>query len=506
MAATDLLSRSARPLMAPLQALSLRARVTVFLTLYIAGTIAVVSGVVLHLENQRALTEARTDADNILHEFAKTLYGRWDPARPGTLNRRALEDSGIKDLFYNKPNIAYAAFQDPRGRLLYVPRRVSTFGWMLDRTQLDQLTQRRLAITGSTTRPFYEEPEGLVQERLLEVRGKTGHTLGVLRLGLREARIRHTLDEGARDTLFKLPLLILAVTALSSLIVFLLAAWLESPLKALQQRARKLLGDRADAKSDPQALLREFEGIEKMVQGLKQNRTELVGTISHDLRSPIQSIVGYVYFLRHGGAGPISADVDRYLQVIHDNADHFANFIDNVLDLIRLDRNKLTVERVPISIAQVARQSIKLSEARAKERQIALSESIAPEADAALGDAGRVVQVLTNLIGNALKFTPAGGSIRVGAEVKDGRVEVYVKDTGPGIPKEAQAHVFEEFYQVPGVEVVRGPKGLGIGLTLCHRLIEAQGGRIWIEGGPGEGTTVRFSLNRQVVPEAQARA
>jgi len=492
----------ARTLLAAWESVSLRTKVTLFLTVYIAGTIAVVSGVVLHLENQRVLVEARGEADAILRDFAKTLYGRWNPLKPSPENRKSLEESGIRDQFYNKPNIAYSAFQDSKGRLLYIPRRIPTFGWILDRTTIDAVTRRKLAITGSATRTFYDEPEGAVVEYLIQIRGKNEKPMGVVRLGLREARIRHTLDESTRQTLWKLPLLIVSITLVSALIVFLLAAYLESPIRALHLRARQLLGDKGDSRDRKDSLAQlhqEFEGIEKMVQGLKQNRTELVGTISHDLRSPIQSIMGYIYFLRHGGAGPLAPEVERYLGLIDENAEHFGTFIDNVLDLVRLDRNRLQLQMVPIAVPELVQKSVDLFRPKAVKDKLKLAVAVEPDAASAVGDAGRVLQVLANLIANAMKFTPSGGTITVGAVNREDSVELFVSDSGPGIPKEKQALVFQEFYQVPDTDPARGPKGLGIGLTLCQRLIEAQGGRIWAEGEPGKGATIRFTLPRQKV-------
>lgn len=479
---------------------SLRAKWTVFLTLYIAVSFAVLSGVIIRLERDRALNQEKDQAIASLQALAKVIYGKWNPQATSRENIAAMESTGIRVRLYEEPLIVYAAFQDADGNLRYVPKRNPSFSWMVERTRSNFLTERNLAVMGSATRSFYERPQGKVTEFLARVTAKSGAPLGTVRLGFHDPRVNPSWRGYAHTNGGRLFFINLLATAAAFVLISFIASRLESPIRLLHRQARDLLsGAPASAPAEPSGdvlklLSREMEGIEKLVDRLKQNRAELATTLSHEFRSPMQAIIGYVDFLRRGGAGAVSSEMDRYLMTIGDNAERFQSFIDNVLELARIDNGRSISVVRPFRPQKVVENVVHLYRERARVQGVQLLQEPGPDLRGVMGDPNRIFQVLINLISNALKFTPHGGQIRVGTIDRAQDAEFFVSDTGIGIPKEQHDRVFEEFYQVPGQPPARGPKGLGLGLTLCRRLLEAQGGRIWIEGETGLGTTVRFAL------------
>lgn len=484
-------------------ALSLRAKITIFFTLYIAVTFAVLTGAVIQLESRRTIHQSREDASSALDELAKAVYGRWNPSQTFKKVRDSLEAHGIKERLYRNPNIVYAAFQDMDGRLQYVPKRHFTLGWMVDRTLIDARTKRMLSITGSGTRSFVQNPEGKVTEFLVLVRGKDQSPIGVARLGFLESNTGQYQSGYGRRILGQIFGVNLFATLLGCGMIFFVASRLEVPIKTLQERASAMSGSfvRANETQDVLALLnREFSGIERMIHRLKANRTEMARTLNHEFRNPLQAIVGNVDLIRFENRKRVTPEMNESLATIRHSAEVIEDLLENVLDLVALDENRMPVQKKFFRVEEVVQKTSQIFQHKSSEYGIRIEEVIPQGLDGAMGDPNRILQVLINLVSNSLKYAPQGGWVKIGAGNRDGFVECYVEDNGPGIPEEYRMRIFEEFFQVPDSEPVRGEKGVGIGLSLCKRLIDAHGGRIWIESrnGDGKGTVVRFTLEKAV--------
>jgi signal transduction histidine kinase len=477
-------------------ALSLRLSVTLLLTLYVALTYLTLSGVILRLEKQKFLSQAREEAMGTVNRLAKTFSGRWSPSRSRLKNKESMEAADIKDTL-NNPNIVYVVFQDNSGRVAYVPKALSEFSWIVNRTQFVPSVRIRLAVSGSAVRPFQSYPKTEIREFITAVRGKGQELLGVLRLGLNETNLLRSAAQASGRILINILAFNLVATFGVALITFWLMTRFETPIHRLYERAKKLSGPRPDegpSRNIVTLLEKEFARLEGMVKQLRKSQTDVATALSHELRPPLQVIVGYVGVLRHGGAGPISREVDHFLRNIEETAKDFETFIDNVLDMARLEEGSLILASVPVNAEMVLRKCGRMFEKRTRDSGIRLLEEPGAGNALALGDEGRIVQVMVNLISNSIKFTPSGGAIRIGALPRADFVEFFVRDSGLGIPKDKQLQLFQEFYQVPEVEPLRGHKGLGIGLALSKRLVEVQGGAIWVDSEAGKGTSVHFKL------------
>jgi signal transduction histidine kinase len=227
-----------------------------------------------------------------------------------------------------------------------------------------------------------------------------------------------------------------------------------------------------------------------------QTKDTLLSHVSHELRTPMAVIHQFSTILADGLAGPTTADQQHYLKIILANATQLEAMINDLLESVRAKTGKLAIEPAAFSLAALVAEMIKSYRPAAELHQVTLRADVAPDVPAVWGDARRVRQVFGNLLENALKFTPARGSITVRAdrpESEPGFVRVSVADTGIGIPAGHHEKVFDRLYQVEGSNPA-SRKGLGLGLHISKELVTLHGGRIWLDSSPGQGTTVHFTL------------
>jgi signal transduction histidine kinase len=221
-------------------------------------------------------------------------------------------------------------------------------------------------------------------------------------------------------------------------------------------------------------------------------RSALIATVSHELRSPLTAITGYTDTLLHDG--PWDETTQReFLEVVALSASRLAALVDNLLDAATLEAGALRLQREPVRVERIAERV--LAQRRLLSGNCTLHLETRPGLPLADADPLRVEQVLSNLVDNAIKYSPGGGAIhvRVAAEQPPGSgVSISVSDHGLGIPAEHQEHLFERFYRVDGGG--RAVKGVGLGLYICRSLVESHGGRIWVESKPGSGSTFIFTL------------
>jgi PAS domain S-box-containing protein len=235
-----------------------------------------------------------------------------------------------------------------------------------------------------------------------------------------------------------------------------------------------------------------FRDITRDVE-LDRMKSELVSSVSHELRTPMTSIKGYIDLLYSGMAGPVSDEQRHFLQIVKANADRLTLLVNDLLDLSRIEmgRLKLTIEPVdPMNILNIVLAN---HTPDALKRQQTLSAPIEGTLPNVQADPGRMTQILTNLVSNAIYYTPTGGRITVEAEVVDGFLQMHVRDTGIGIKEEDQTKLFGRFFRADS-PLVQARSGTGLGLTIVRSLVELQGGEVWFESSYGKGSTFSFSL------------
>jgi two-component system, OmpR family, sensor histidine kinase BaeS len=234
-----------------------------------------------------------------------------------------------------------------------------------------------------------------------------------------------------------------------------------------------------------------FNQMAGKLEQVESMRRRLIGDVSHELRTPLTAIKGSMEGLMDG---ILPADNTTYQQ-IHAEADRLNRLVDDLQELSRVEAGAYQMDLRPVDLSSIVRTVAKRLAPQFESRRISLAFDLPAGLPLALADEDRAVQVLTNLAGNALRYSPEDGRVHIAAQRINGEVQISVRDTGIGIPSEHLAHVFDRFYRVDKSRSRQSGGGSGIGLTIARALVEAQGGRIWVESeGEGHGSTFTFTL------------
>ena len=223
-----------------------------------------------------------------------------------------------------------------------------------------------------------------------------------------------------------------------------------------------------------------------------QMKNEFVSIVSHELRTPVTSIKGYVDLLAMGSAGAVTEAQRGYLDIIKTSADRLSEMVDELLDLSRIEAGKAQMRYQAVSLPRVLREVAVMLQKNFDERGIQLHLDILDDLPDVLADPGRLNQIVTNLLSNALKYT-FEGRVDVKARLVDDLVQVDVSDTGIGMTREDQAKLFTRFFRASTARA-REISGTGLGLSITRSLIEMQGGRIWVESAVDQGSTFSFTI------------
>lgn len=226
-------------------------------------------------------------------------------------------------------------------------------------------------------------------------------------------------------------------------------------------------------------------------------RDEILGMVAHDLRSPLNTILLQLQLMRRQAREPEHPS-DKPIEAVRRAIDRMRRLIQDMLDVASLDAGSLSIERERLAVRSVLDEAVETHELAAAQSQIELRLVAADPLPEVLADRDRLLQVFDNLIGNAIKFTGAHGRVVVGGEPSGGEVQLWVADTGPGIDECHLAHLFDRFWRAAD----KGQRGAGLGLPIAKGIVEAHGGRIWVESEAGSGTTFRFTL--PIAPPAEA--
>jgi signal transduction histidine kinase len=221
-------------------------------------------------------------------------------------------------------------------------------------------------------------------------------------------------------------------------------------------------------------------------------KSTFISIISHELKTPVALIKGYVSTLRRDDARWDRQIVNESLQVIEEEADRLTSLIEDMLDASRLQAGGVILKKSDILLSDMAARLVKRFQSQT-DKHILVTD-FPPDFPVIMADETRIQQVVSNLISNAIKYSPKG-EIRISGQVRPESIIICVSDEGPGIAQDDIPHVFDRFYRSP--EMARATKGAGLGLYLTRAIIEAHGGRIWVDPAPNQGARICFSLPRQ---------
>jgi Amt family ammonium transporter len=221
-------------------------------------------------------------------------------------------------------------------------------------------------------------------------------------------------------------------------------------------------------------------------------KSEFLARMSHEFRTPLNSIIGFTDLLAEQGEGALEEAYADYVRHVHDGAHHLLALVSDILDLSRIEAGRIDLRYEEFAAAEAVSDVLSVTGSLAEAKQIELHSEIAPQL-MVCGDRTRFKQILYNLLSNAVKFTPAAGSVQLTAQPHYGEIRFCVRDTGIGIPPEQHSAIFDEFTQLaPAASGVK--EGAGLGLTITKRIVELHGGRIWVESTTGEGSRFYFTM------------
>ncbi|MFZ3089642.1 MAG: HAMP domain-containing sensor histidine kinase [Nitrospirota bacterium] len=267
----------------------------------------------------------------------------------------------------------------------------------------------------------------------------------------------------------------------------------------LQQQARTrtlqiLLHDRSSALKLVEEKSGELEAALLEAETASRAKTEFLANVSHELRTPLNSIIGFSDLLRERSFGELNKKQEGFVNHIHSSGEQLLNLINGILDLSRIESGRVALRLDKIELANTIKDILQMFKERAISNNIEITIEIEKEIKDIEADEQKIKQVLSCLLSNAIKFTPAGGSIHIRAQAPQADfVEVSVEDTGIGIKSEDIPKLFKPFSQLESV-YTKTTKGTGLGLAFAKKLVELHGGRIWVESEYGKGSKFIFTI------------
>jgi signal transduction histidine kinase len=247
----------------------------------------------------------------------------------------------------------------------------------------------------------------------------------------------------------------------------------------------------AEVLADRAAMAIENARLYRAAVHATQLRDQVLGVVAHDLRNPLSTILMQTSALKRQGPESERRS-QKPMEVIHRVANRMNRLIQDLLDVARMEAGELKIERARLSAGGLIAEAVDMQRPLASSSSLELRVEVDPDVAEVWGDRNRLLQVFENLIGNAIKFTQAGGRITAGATSRGDEVVFWVADTGCGIASENLPRVFDRFWQATKT----GRRGAGLGLPITKGIVEAHGGRIWVESTAGRGSSFFFTIPR----------
>ena len=270
--------------------------------------------------------------------------------------------------------------------------------------------------------------------------------------------------------------------------------WLEpGPVPDKFVRLLQTFADQAVIAVENVRLFNEIQEKSRQLEVANKHKSEFLANMSHELRTPLNAIIGFSEVMLGGMTGAMSDKQKEFTKDIRDSGKHLLGLINDILDLSKIEAGRMELDLARFNLRSAMDNAMTLVRGRAERHGIQLETQIDPAVGEYDGDERKFKQIMLNLLTNAVKVTPEGGTVTMSAQRENGAYVFSVRDTGIGIAPEDHDKVFEEFKQV-GTDYAKKAEGTGLGLTLTRRLVELHGGRITLESELGKGATFTFNL------------
>jgi signal transduction histidine kinase len=265
------------------------------------------------------------------------------------------------------------------------------------------------------------------------------------------------------------------------------------PFTQRQIDIAKTLADQAMIAIANVKLYRDIDEKSRQLETANRHKSEFLANMSHELRTPLNAIIGFSSVLLERMAGDLNGKQAEYVSDILDSGKHQLSLINDILDLAKVEAGRMELVVGDVSLAEVCGTALTLVRDQAIRRDIHLDLVIDPTVPTISADKRKVLQVILNLLANAVKFSPDGGAVELRVRRGDGTVEISVRDAGHGISLTEHERIFDEFTQARGAGA-KSAEGTGLGLAVSRKLVQLHGGRIWVDSAVGSGSTFTFTL------------
>jgi signal transduction histidine kinase len=276
-----------------------------------------------------------------------------------------------------------------------------------------------------------------------------------------------------------------------------MSAWIANPLNRLADGARQIESGsyptlKKEGPREVQELAESFNQMSKRVQQTEESQRDFLANVSHELKTPLTSIQGFAQSILDGAANS-TQDLHQAVEVIFTEASRMHRLVMDLLTLSKLEGGTANLQYTPVNLSSLVDQIGDKMQPQIQTAGLSISKSIEPS-QFVLGDEDRLAQVFTNLVDNAIKFTPKGGRIKISVMAEQTTILASVMDTGPGIPSQEEARIFERFYQVDKSRRGGSSRGIGLGLSIARQIILSHNGEIWVKTEPEKGSTFFIRL------------
>ncbi len=396
--------------------------------------------------------------------------------------------------------VMYAVVTDPEGKVL-AHTDVSFLGMVAnDTTAIKARSSNKLV-----TQSYVDKENQKVLDFALPI-FVNEEKAGIARIGFSQDSLHEIVEETLRETrkrIFGVAVVMLFIGFIGAII---LAQMMTRPIKRMAKGAGLIGQGKLDtkivveSKDELGSLARDLNKMSGQLKEIDQMKSDFLASVTHELKSPLTSLIMYIDLFLTGATGKLNDKAKKFLRIMERNSNRLARFIDDLLDMAKIERGKMEIKKESLGIFPIVSETVELMKPQADEKNIEIVTNIPNDLPLVFIDGDRTRQVITNLLSNSIKFTPEKGKISI--KIRDDKkyLEVSLSDTGMGIPPEKISKIFDKFEQVKEVrERVKGPRGTGLGLAIVKSLVEAQGGKIWVESELDKGSTFYFTLPKQTI-------
>jgi signal transduction histidine kinase len=287
-----------------------------------------------------------------------------------------------------------------------------------------------------------------------------------------------------------------------------MSAWIGNPLKRLADGARQIESGsyptlRKEGPREVQELAESFNNMSSRVQQTEESQRDFLANVSHELKTPITSIQGFAQSILDGAANS-AQDLHQASEIIYNEAARMHRLVIDLLTLSKLEGGTANLQYSTVDLSSLVEQVVEKMQPQIQTAGIIIFQEI-DKHQFVFGDADRLAQVFTNLMDNAIKFTPQKGKISISIKAEPASILASISDTGPGIPSQEESRIFERFYQVDKSRRGGSSRGIGLGLSIARQIILSHNGEIWVSSSPEKGSTffIRLPSNNKPTVKIQ---